>query len=48
MYSSDGELLESVAIPENPTNVTFAGADRRTLFITARTSLYSLKMRVQG
>lgn len=48
VYSSDGELLESIAIPERPTNVTFGGADRRTLFITAGTSLYSLRMLVQG
>jgi len=29
-------------------NVTFGGKDRHILFITAQTSLYSIRMRVKG
>ena len=35
-------------VPERPANVTFAGKDDQTLFITARTSLYSIPMQVKG
>lgn len=48
IYSQSGEKIVSIEIPERPTNVVFGGADRQTLFITARTSIYSLKMMVRG
>jgi len=48
VYNSKGEKIETIQIPESPSNVTFGGKDKRTLFITARTSLYSIRMRVKG
>lgn len=48
VYNKKGEKIEDIKIPEGPANVTFGGSDRHTLFITARTSLYSVKMRVKG
>jgi gluconolactonase len=48
IYSPAGDLLESIAVPERPSNVTFGGPDRRILFITAQTSLYGIAMRVAG
>ena len=48
VYNKKGQKLESIEIPERPANVTFGGKDKQTLFITARTSLYSVKMRVKG
>lgn len=39
----DGTLVERIAIPERPANCTFGGADGRTLFVTARTSLYAVR-----
>jgi len=48
VYNSKGEKIETVQIPETPANVTFGGKDKQTLFVTARTSLYSLRMRVKG
>jgi len=48
IYSPNGEKIISVEIPERPTNVVFGGADRQTLFITARTGIYSLNMMVRG
>jgi gluconolactonase len=47
-YSPGGILLEEIAVPERPTNVTFGGADRRSLFITTEAGLYSIRTRVQG
>lgn len=41
VYSKDGKKIEEIKVPEQPANVSFGGKDRKTLFITARTSLYS-------
>jgi len=48
VYNKNGEKIEEIKVPEGPANVTFGGSDNQTLFITARTSLYSVKMRVKG
>lgn len=48
IYDRDGKKLEEIAVPEGPANVTFGGDDYRTLFITARTSLYSIRMKNAG
>jgi gluconolactonase len=48
VFNSAGKDLGSIAIPEGPANVTFGGKDYSTLFITAKTGLYSLKMKVHG
>jgi len=48
VYSPDGELLTQIDIPEAPANACFGAKDRKTLFITARKGLYSLKMNVRG
>ncbi len=48
VYSKDGVELEQIEVPEGPANVCFGGADYKTLFITARTSLYRVQMRTGG
>lgn len=48
IYNKEGKKIEEITLPERPANVTFGGPDRKTLFITARTSLYSVAMRVTG
>ncbi len=48
VYNKEGQRVEEIKVPETPANVSFGGKDRKTLFITARTSLYSVRMRVQG
>ena len=48
VYDSTGKLIEKIMIPEGPANVCFGGKDKKTLFITARTSLYAVKTRVKG
>jgi gluconolactonase len=45
VYNKNGERIETIEVPEQPANVCFGGKDKRTLFITARTSLYSVRMR---
>lgn len=44
ILSPDGERLASIDVPEQPANVCFGGKEGRTLFITARTSLYAVEM----
>ncbi|MCH2210983.1 MAG: SMP-30/gluconolactonase/LRE family protein [Fuerstiella sp.] len=44
VYDADGNKLETIKVPENPANVCFGGQDYRTLFITARTSLYQVRV----
>jgi len=48
IYNKKGEKNETIEVPEKPANVCFGGKDKQTLFITARTSLYSVRMRVKG
>ena len=48
VYSPEGKLLRRIPVPETPANVCFGGQDGKTLFITARTSLYSIRTNVRG
>ncbi len=48
VYSPDGELTEEIEVPESPSNVVFGGKNLKTLFVTARKSVYTLKMKVKG
>lgn len=49
VFNSKGEQLAHIEVPENWTaNVTFGGPERKTLFITAMDSVYTLEMNVQG
>lgn len=45
VYSPEGRLVDTIEVPERPTQVVFGGKDGKTLFITARNSLYSIKVR---
>ena len=48
VYNADGKLVGQIEVPENPANLCFGGDDFKTLFITARTSLYSVRVKVAG
>ncbi len=48
VYSPQGELIAEIEVPEHPSNVCFGGEERDILFITARTSVYTLKMNTKG
>ncbi len=47
IFSPTGELIGKILVPEPPANLCFGGTNRDTLFITARTSLYSIKVAPQ-
>jgi gluconolactonase len=46
IYAPDGRLIGKIAVPEFVGNFGWGGADWRTLFITASTSLYALDVKV--
>jgi gluconolactonase len=49
VFNPRGEQIEHIPIEQRWTaNVTFGGADRQTLFITAMGSVYTLPMKVKG
>lgn len=48
VYNPIGEKIEEIAFPNRPTNVSFGGNERKTLFITTMTSVYTLDMTVRG
>jgi gluconolactonase len=49
IFDASGNHLQDIAIAqENPTNVAFGGADHLTLFITARSMVYTAPMSAQG
>jgi len=45
VYDKTGQQTEVIKVPERPTNITFGGKDGKTLFITARSSLYSVQIK---
>jgi len=48
VFNSKGESIAKIEVPEQPSNVCFGGKKRNILFITARTSVYTLKMNTKG
>jgi gluconolactonase len=47
-FDPDGTLIGKLHIPETVSNLTFGGIQRNHLFITATSSLYSLRVNVTG
>lgn len=48
VYNPQGQKIGDIEFPEKPSNICFGGKDGKTLFVTARTGLYSLDMKVPG
>lgn len=48
VFNPDGKEIQRIKVPEVPANLCFGGPERKTLYITARTGLYSLEMNVHG
>ena len=48
IVSPEGKQLGLIEFPEHPANVTFGGENRKTMFVTARTSLYKVEMPIAG
>lgn len=48
IFSPSGELIGKIFVPESPANLAFGGRDHKTLYICARSSLYSVQLSVKG
>lgn len=48
IYTPEGKLLRSMPLGEKPSNLAFGDADLQSLFVTARTSLYRVRLPVKG
>jgi gluconolactonase len=48
VFDPDGRPLGHIGVGENPANLAWGGEDWRTLFVTAQTSVYRLRMKVPG
>jgi sugar lactone lactonase YvrE len=48
VFDPSGKQIDTIEIPQRPTCLVFGGRDRRTLFIMARSSLYSVRTRFAG
>ncbi len=48
VFAADGRRLGIIRTPEIPANLAFGGPDLTTLFFTARTSIYTLRVTTPG
>jgi gluconolactonase len=48
IFGPDGKLIARILLPEAAANLTFGGPAGRTLYITARKSLYAVETRVRA
>jgi gluconolactonase len=48
VYSPEGELVRTIQIGETPSNLAFGDPDFSTLYVTARTSVYRIRLGVKG
>lgn len=44
IYSADGKFQHAVELTERPSNLVFGDADRQTLYLTGRTSVYRIRL----
>ena len=48
IFSPEGKLIGKILCPEAPANLCFGGPDSKILYITARTSLYGIPVKIGG
>ncbi len=48
VFAPDGTLIGVIELPEYPANCAWGGEDNRTMYFTANTSVYSLRMTTAG
>ena len=48
VFDKQGKKLGVIATPETPANCGFGDADYKTLYMTARTGLYRIRLQVAG
>ena len=48
VFDSSGNHLGTIRLPEIPANCAWGGPDNRTMFFTARTSVFTMRMKTPG
>ncbi len=48
VYTASGKFVRMIEFPETPANCAFGDADLRTLYVTARTSIYRVRIPDEG
>jgi gluconolactonase len=48
VYSPEGKLVGKIDMPETPRNLTFGDGDMSTLYVTALTGVYKIRVDVKG
>jgi len=48
VYSPRGELLKNIQLAQTPSNLTFGDGDLSSLYVTARTAIYRIRLGVKG
>lgn len=46
VFDPSGRQIDTIDVPQRPTCLAFAGPDRQTLYITARSALYRVRIRL--
>jgi sugar lactone lactonase YvrE len=48
VYSPRGEMLKNIQLAQAPSNLTFGDGDLSSLYVTARTAIYRIRLGVKG
>ena len=48
IYTPQGQFIKMIEFPEMPANLTFGDSDLQTIYVTARTSVYRLRVPDRG
>ncbi|MSR26950.1 MAG: SMP-30/gluconolactonase/LRE family protein, partial [Planctomycetaceae bacterium] len=48
IWAPDGKIIGAIPLPDSPSNITFGGPDRKTLFVTVKDKVFALPMNVSG
>lgn len=48
IYSPEGKLIRQIAMAEKPSNLAFGDADLKSLYVTARSSIFRIRVPIKG
>ncbi len=48
VFARDGQYVSTIAMPQPPSNCTFGGADRRSLYVTTQHAIYEVRVETPG
>jgi sugar lactone lactonase YvrE len=48
VFDPSGKQIDTIKVPQRPISIAFGGKDKKTLYITARSSLYSVRTKLAG